>query len=73
VGASIDSRLLKVGGLLVAAVAGLAVVIAQTPGIELAATFGGGPTGIALAVVAVVVGIAGWIALEVSAGEAFAD
>jgi hypothetical protein len=72
-GDDIDWRLWKVVGLCVACVGGLFVVLTQTPGVELAATFGGGPVGIALAAVAVVAGIAGWVALEVSTEEAFAD
>jgi len=72
-GDSIDRRLLKVGGLVVAAVAGLALVLSQMPGVVPGAMFGRGPVGTALAVGVVVLGIAGYVVLEVSAGEAFAD
>ena len=72
-GDSIDPRLLKVGGLIVATVAGLAFVLSQIPGVVPEAMFGGGPVGTALAVGAVVLGIVGYAVLEVSAGEAFAD
>jgi|GEM_PF-2506133 len=68
-----NSLLWEVGGLFVAAVAGLALVVSQSPGIALGETFGTDPTGIALAAVAVVVGIVGYVALEVSTGEAFSD
>ena len=65
--------LAKVAGLIVAAIAVFAVFLETTPGIELAAAFGTGPAGIALGVIAVVLGVAGYVALEVSAGEAFSD
>jgi hypothetical protein len=70
---SIDRRLLKVAGLVVAAVAGLALVLSQMPGVVPEAMFGSGPVGTALTIGVVVLGIAGYVVLEVSAGEAFAD
>jgi len=72
-GDDVDWLLWKVVGLCLACAVGLVVVLTQTPGIELAATFGSGPVGIALAALAVVAGVAGWVALEVSTDEAFAD
>lgn len=72
-GDSIDPHLLKVGGLVVATVAGLVLVLSQIPGVVPKPMFGGGPVGSALTVGAVILGIVGYIILEVSAGEAFSD
>jgi hypothetical protein len=72
-GESPDHLLAKVAGLVVAAVAFLAVFLVTTPGIGLAAAFGTRPAGIALGALAVVLGVAGYVALEVSAGEAFSE
>lgn len=65
--------LAKVAGLFVVAVAVFVWFLVTTPGIELAAVFGSGPLGVALGAVAVVLGVAGYVALEVGTGEAFAD
>jgi len=67
------SHLLKAGGLFVAAVAGLALVLSQSPGVVPESMFGSGLAGIALTAGVVVLGIAGYVVLEVSTGEAFAD
>ena len=48
------------------------VVAVQTPMLEFGGAFGG-PTGTALAVLAVLAGIAGWVALEAATGDAFSD
>jgi hypothetical protein len=66
-----DRRLLKVAALCVA-VFGVVVAV-QTPMLEFEGAFGGGPTGTALAVLAVLAGIAGWVALEAATGDAFSD
>lgn len=69
-----DDRLLgRVVGLFVACVVTFVAFLAATPGIELAAAFGTGPVGVALAAGAVALGVAGYIILEVSTDEAFAD
>ena len=49
------------------------VVAVQTPMLEFEGAFGGGPTGTALAVLAVLAGIAGWVALEAATEDAFSD
>jgi len=68
-----DRLLLKVAALCVAVFGGIVVVAVQTPMLEFGGAFGGGPTGTALAVLAVLAGIAGWVALEAATEEAFAD
>jgi hypothetical protein len=69
-----DDRLLwKVAGVFAVSVAAFAGFLAVTPGIELTAAFGTGPVGVALAAGAVILGVAGYVALEVSADEVFAD
>ena len=68
-----DHLLAKVAGLFVACVAGFVAFLVTTPGIELAAAFGTGPAGTALGIVAVALGVAGYLALDVGAGEAFSD
>jgi hypothetical protein len=57
----------------VAAVAGLVLVLGQLPGVVPESMFGSGPAGAALTVGVVVLGIAGYVVLEVSTDEAFAD
>ena len=66
-----DRRLPKVAALCVA-VFGVVVAV-QTPMFEFGGAFGGGPTGTALAVLAVLAGIVGWVALEAATEDAFSD
>ncbi|PSP51371.1 hypothetical protein BRC67_07680 [Halobacteriales archaeon QH_3_68_24] len=67
-----DRRLPKVAALCVAVFGGIVVAV-QTPMFEFGGAFGGGPTGTALAVLAVLAGIAGWVALEAATEDAFSD